>query len=94
MLRKLLTKLLILLVLSLQFVATVHAVEHQFEHNEEHHYCSLCIHEFESKSLLVNKYDLLNIDSNQNQKISKSTYVNYLVNLSNYSARSPPSTLI
>lgn len=86
-------KLLILLVLSSQFSAIVHAVEHQFE-EEEHHLCSICIHESESKTLLISTNKSVCLNFIVNEKIALYSASTVYENLSTRNARSPPSILI
>ena len=93
MLHKFIIKLLILFVLSSQFATMLHAVEHQFE-EDEHESCSICIHEFESKNLLLDSNDFKNFDINNHEKITGTIYSFYLIIPLNHNARSPPSPLI
>ncbi|MBL1142602.1 MAG: hypothetical protein D8M62_11205 [Proteobacteria bacterium] len=93
MLKKCIIKPLILFLLLSQFSTLAHAIEHQLE-NEEHEQCLICIHEVDSKNLLIENTKTVSLHFFSEEKInSKSCFFN-LTKPSLYNIRSPPILLI
>lgn len=93
MLKKFIIKPLILFLLLSQFATMVHALEHQLV-EEEHEVCSICIHQMDSKNLLIETNKLFSLDFNKHEKVTNTPCYYTARNLSQQKARSPPYNLI
>ncbi|GEM_PF-2332776 len=93
MLKKFIIKSLILFLLLSQFATMAHALDHQFV-EDEHEVCLICIHEMDSKNLLITTEKLVTLDFNDDEKVTSTPCFYEANNLLQLKARSPPHNLV
>lgn len=92
MLKNGLIKLLVLFLLLSQFLTLAHAIDHQLA-QDENEQCLICLHDVNSKNILVETTNTISLDFGTYEKTSYTPYTFYLATPSYHNIRSPPSSL-
>jgi hypothetical protein len=93
MLKKYIIKPLIFFLLLSQLATMAHAIEHQLD-QADHEQCLICRQDTDSKNLLIDTTNQIQVDLFNHEKVANTHCSNELKQYSRYRARSPPSFLV